>query len=212
MAASSSASSLKSEMVEVASFGSGCGTAGASERAVHRYKVDEPSPGAQLDDAKLGLRALDATGEDVDIKDDHPLSVAYAQHDVIGPGWSKRIGRHAPFSTAAHDIGVDRWHYTLRSWGRRHKARTARLCCGRLEASAMCKIELSRLYRRFLRATVCTESFLIEREERLRTIVAADRLIDADFARARPRAELALGRGGASSAIARIPAPSERGL
>jgi hypothetical protein len=70
----------KAEMIEVASFRSGCCAACAAEFAIDGHEIEDGSAGSQLNQADLVLASLDRTSENSAVEAKHAVEVDNTQY------------------------------------------------------------------------------------------------------------------------------------
>jgi hypothetical protein len=73
----------KAEMIQVASFFSGCRAARSTEFAIHRHEVNDRSAGSQLNQADLVLASLDRTSENSAVEAKHAVEVDNTQYKMV---------------------------------------------------------------------------------------------------------------------------------
>ncbi len=73
----------KAEVIQVASFLSGCRAARSAQLAIHRHEIDDGSTGSQLNQANLVLTALDRASQNSAVEAKHAVDVDNAQDKMI---------------------------------------------------------------------------------------------------------------------------------
>jgi hypothetical protein len=73
----------KAEMIQVASFLSGCGAARSAELTIHRHEINDGPASSQLNQADPVLASLDRASENSAVEAKHAVDVDNAQHKMI---------------------------------------------------------------------------------------------------------------------------------